>query len=328
MIDCSINDRASGQDWLTNEHSGVGGEDAVAAATEAMARYFGPSETAPRSCSSRPRAQSRARAARTGVSRSATACLSSRTKRCSRPRPAAARPRGAASRPPSTTRPRARTPTSRSRSRWWCALARALDARRAGRAAADGAARARAPRDLALRAPPHASPELARRLRVCARQRSVFDPARCGGEQPRVVRGNWSREEPRLGAWGWGTERAARLGDRVSAALRPRAARDHRVHALVRVVRRRRRLDARRRAGRRRRRSREQRELRRQRSGFEKQRATQTRCSCSTSRRRATRATSGGVLGFGVAPYSNASLVFRFVSDPPLKVMIRLVSSC
>ena len=36
----------------------------------------------------------------------------------------------------------------------------------------------------------------------------------------------------------------------------------------------------------------------------------------------------GGVLGFGVAPYSNASLVFRFVSDPPLKFVIRLISSC
>ena len=168
----------------------------------------------------------------------------------------------------------------------------------------------------------------ARRLRVCARQRSVFDPARCGGEQPRVVRGNWSREEPRLGAWGWGTsgprdseiEFPLRFGHAPRATIvytrsyesfgdvvvsmrggGPDGGGGGRMSNASFVA-----------SG----------------SGFEKQRATQTSLLVLNVAQAGNEGHVGGVLGFGVAPYSNASLVFRFVSDPPLKFVIRLISSC
>ena len=216
-------------------------------------------------------------------------------------------------------RARARRPRVRALALVVRARARA-DARRAGRAAADGAAARARPRasDLALRAPPHASPELARRLRVCARQRSVFDPARCGGEQPRVVRGNWSREEPRLGAWGWGTsgprdseiEFPLRFGHAPRATIvytrsyesfgdvvvsmrggGPGGGGGGRVSNASFVA-----------SG----------------SGFEKQRATQTSLLVLNVAQAGNEGHAESVLGFGVAPHSNASLVFRFVSDPPL----------
>ena len=36
----------------------------------------------------------------------------------------------------------------------------------------------------------------------------------------------------------------------------------------------------------------------------------------------------GGVLGFGVAPFSNATLRLKYVSTPPLKFRVSYVSSC
>ena len=233
VIDYSINDRASGQDWLTTS-------TAAPAARRGRGRDRGDGALLTRRAKRHrgrarrgARAQSRARAARTSVSRSATACLSSRTSAARDP-PGRARPRGrrrAHRQPPAA---RAHADLAFALSRWWCALARALDARRAGRAAADGAARARARAARSRITRSAARSPSSRAGCACARGSGPCLTRRAAAASSLASFAATGVEKSRGWARGAGARSRRATGDRVSGAATPPRA--HRVHALVRVV--------------------------------------------------------------------------------------------